>query len=90
MRRVAMTFREPEQHCRRSAGGEHLGMRQAHLQEEDGSLDEMRKVGWDEPVVAGFLLSAGHPSDWAAPPLRDASAAGIKNLPHIAGTRNSA
>ena len=45
VRWAAVTFRETEKHYRRITGYEHLWMLKAHLDDEDGALAELQKVG---------------------------------------------
>ena len=45
VRWAAVTFRETEKHYRRITGYEHMWMLKAHLDDEDGALAELQKVG---------------------------------------------
>ena len=45
VRWAAVTFRETEKHYRRITGYEHMWMLKAHLDDEDGALAQLQKVG---------------------------------------------
>ena len=45
VRWAAVTFRDTEKHYRRITGYEHMWMLKAHLDDEDGALAELQKVG---------------------------------------------